>query len=57
MVFLAMNGGKLVHDAAVYAAIVVFGALAYLCKLHFGELIVVEQVVDGKSEAALEGGR
>ena len=49
-------GSELVHNAAVHAAVVVLGALAYLGK--FKEVNpVAKKVVERKGEAALECGR
>ena len=56
MVFLAEHRGELVHNAAVYAAVVVFCRLADSCKFEFVDGVAVEQVVQGKSEAGFECG-
>ena len=54
---LSEHACKLVHYATVHAAIIMFGALADSGKLEFVYIIVVEQVVYGKCEAALQCSR
>ena len=56
IVLLAEDRCKLVHDAAVHAAIVVFGRLTDAGELEFVDGVAVEQIVEGKSKAALECG-
>ena len=51
---LAEDACELVHDAALDAAVVVLGALAYLCQFELVDA-VLEEFVDGKGEAAFEG--
>ncbi len=57
MAFLAEHAGELVHDAAVHAAVVVLGALAYLGELEFVDGVAVEEVVECEGEARLQGCR
>ena len=42
---LTVNGGKLVHDTAVAAHILVFRALAYACEFHFLDFVSAPKVV------------
>ena len=56
-VLLAEHAGKLVHDTAVHAAVVMLGALTDLGQLKLVDLVVVKQVIQGKREARLEGSR
>ena len=55
--FFAEDGSELVHNAAVYAAVVVFGRLANAGELEFVDGVAIEEVVESESEAAFEGCR
>ena len=55
--FLAHYRCKLVHDAAVHAAVIMLGRLTDACKFEFIYLVVVEEFVDSECEARFEGGR
>ena len=55
--FLTEDGSKLVHNTTLHAAVIVLRALAYLGQLEFLYLVVVEQIVDGEGEGALQGSR
>ncbi len=52
--FLAENGSELVHDAALYTAVIVLCALAYLCKFKLLYLVVPD-IVKGICEGAFKG--
>ena len=52
---LAEAGSELVHNAAVHAAVIVLGALSDLRQFKLVD-VVAERIVQGKGEAALEGG-
>ncbi len=52
----AEYGCELVHDAAVHAAVIVFGALTDFREFEFVDLVVVEQVVHGVCKAAFKSG-
>ena len=54
--FLTEDGSKLVHDAALHAAVIVLCALAYLCQLKLLNLVVPD-IVDGICKGAFKGGR
>ena len=51
---LTVNGGKLVHDAAVAAHILVFRALTHACKFHFLDFVFAPKVVESESKARFE---
>lgn len=57
VVFLTEDGGELVHYAAVYAAVVMFGGLTDTGKLELVDGVAVEHIVHGEREAAFESGR
>ena len=59
MAGLAKYGGKLVHDAAIAADIVVLGGLSYLRECEFVDAVIAKKIVERKSKATLEccGGR
>jgi hypothetical protein len=48
-------GSKLVHNATVHTAIVMLSALSDSGELKFLNRVVIEQVIDSKSEARLKG--
>ena len=56
MAGLAEAGDGLVHDAAVAADVLVFGALADLGQFHAVDLVVAEHVVQGEGKGALQSG-
>ena len=51
---LAETGDGLVHDAAVAADVLVFGALAHLGQFHSVNLVVAEHIVQCEGESALQ---
>ena len=51
MIFLAEYTGKLVHDTAVHAAVVVLCRLADTGELELVDRVAVEEVVEGEGEA------
>ena len=59
MAGLAEYGGKLVHDAAIAADIVVLSGLSNLCECEFIDAVVSKKIVECKSKATLKrcGGR
>ena len=56
MSFFAEYGSELVHNAAVYAAIVMFCSLTYFCQFELVYLVVSEQVIQCVSKCRFKCG-
>ena len=55
--FLSEDTGKLIHDTAVYAHVLVLCRLSGKCHVPLGDLVVAEEVVQRVGEATLQCGR
>ena len=54
LAFLSEDAGKLIHDTAVHTHIFVLGGLSGKHHIPLGNLVVAEQIVQGKGKAALK---
>ena len=49
--FFAKHAGKLVHDATIYATVVMLGSLSGQRHIPLAHLVIAKQIVQSKGEA------